>query len=73
MYVPPEMLTSVLERHLNPFDKTSTVVAVVSAAAESAKMLLFKTLNVFRIVSNIYQLDTLSTRLISKNFALNPK
>lgn len=63
MYVPPEALTTVAERHLKPLESPSMDVADVSALEVSASNVADSTLYVSLDVSQIYQSDVLSVRL----------
>ena len=72
MYVPPLALTMVAERHLNPLDKSSIEVADASASDVFASSVFVTTLYVSLLVSQMYQSEVLSVRLIIKKAGLNP-
>lgn len=63
MYVPPEALTTVADRHLNPLESPSIDAADVSAPEVSASNVADSTLYVSLDVSQMYQSDVLSVRL----------
>ena len=72
MYVPPDALTTVAERHLKPLDKSSIEVADVSASDVFGNNVFVTTLYVSLLVSQMYQSEVLSVRFTITNAGLNP-